>query len=1377
MGIMSSTIRLDNTSGQVADQLVVAAPARPRLEPGSAPPVILRREESGPAPLSFAQERFWFLDQINPGDASSNISRGVRIKGDLKQDLLQRSLQAIVNRHESLRTTFATNQLYAVRDSKPVQLLAANRTLAIPVIDLSHEFVNQREAKARDLAQGAAQRPFDLTLGPLLQATLLRLADREHVLLLSLHRIVCDDSSLQILIEELWAAYSAFANGAAWPILPLQIQYADYAAWQRKLIEEESIKPALDFWRANLQGAPAVIELPTDRPKPPVRTWHGQSVLVDLEKELVEQLRAIGASEDAALAMVLLAALKVVLARHSRQHDLVVGFTIPNRDPAEIKHLVGPLSSLLSLRTSLSGDPTFRELLSRVQSITLEAHAHRSVPFEKLLEELQLERSLSHAPVFQVAFNLDEAHNGSSEAAGVKLEEFEFDDGITRFDLMVDIFESPSQLDCRFRYSTDLFDHATIERLGGHFKSVLEGIVSNPNQRVSALPLLTQPERKQVLVDWNNTETDFAQAQCISQLFERQASLGPSAIAVTFQDQQLTYAELNARANQLARHLRSLGVGPETLVGICIERSLEMVIGLLGILKAGGAYVPLDPAFPNERLAFMMEDAGVSVLLTLAGLSKELPRHQAKIVALDADLAVISRESSENLAAGATSENLAYVIYTSGSTGRPKGTMNTHLGLCNRLLWMQGEYQLTGADRVLQKTPYSFDVSVWEFFWPLITGARLIVARPGGHQDASYLVDIIHEHQITTLHFVPSMLQAFVEEKNVEQCQSVRQVISSGEALTFELQERFFARLKAKLHNLYGPTEASIDVTAWECQRGGGARTVPIGRPIANTQIYVLDEGLKPVPIGVAGELHIGGTGVGRGYLNRPDLTAEKFVPDPFAEGLRLYKTGDLARYLPDGNIEYLGRVDHQVKIRGFRIELGEIEAVLREHSFVRDVAVVARQGKLVAYVVGSAEQLGDGAKLWSELRGFIKAKLPEYMSPAIFVELDALPLTPSGKVDRRALPIPDESRPDLQQAYVGPRDRLEEQLVTLWTNVLQLKSIGVRDNFFELGGHSLLAARLFAQIENRFGKHLPLATLFQSPTIEQLANALRDSGTSKAWSSLVAIQPEGSRPPLFCVHAAGANVLIYRPLSRHLGNDQPVYALQAQGLDGQARPLTRVEDMAALYIKEMRAFQPEGPYFLLGASFGGLAIYEMAQQLLAQDQEVALLAMLNTSCPVYTLAKRMRCHVGHLMQHGPRFYAMEVGKAVKRRLTKQVAEENNASGNSSAPDPEIQKLLEKDSGADESLVRTVVAILAAEGQYVPARQVYPGKITLFWAHDAGRDFEDNRLAWRRIAAGGFDLHVVPGTHTSMREEPNVAVLVEKLKPCLEAAQAQFAAR
>jgi amino acid adenylation domain-containing protein len=1371
MEMMPSTVRRENTSLQGADQLIAVPPTGPRLD---TLPTIPPREESGPVPLSFTQERLWFLEQISPGDASGTISRAIKITGELKHDLVQRALQAIVNRHESLRTTFATNQLYSVRDSKPVQLIAANRTLEIPVIDLSHEPLNQREAKARDLAQSAAQRPFDLTLGPLLRATLFRLGEGEHVLLLSVHRIICDDSSLQILIDELWAAYKAFANEGAWSNVPLHIQYADYALWQRTLIEDES--PAFDFWRANLQGAPTVIELPTDRPRPPVRSWHGESVWVNVENELVESLQTIGAREGATLPIVLLAAFNVVLARHSRQDDLVVGYTVSNCASAETKHLVGPLSSLLSLRTSLSGDPTFPELLSRLQNTTLEAQAH-FVPFEKLLEKLELEPSLSHTPVFQVSFSFQK-NNDPTEAPGLKLQEFEFDDRIARFDLALEIFEDSNHLDCRFRYSTDVFDHPTIARLGTHFKTVLEGIVSNPNRKISVLPLLAPAERKQILVDWNQTATFFPDV-CLHELIAEQGRLRSQATALVYQGEEISYGELERRANQLAHHLQRLGVGPEVLVGICLERTPRMVVALLGVLKAGGAYLPLDPKYPLERLSFMLKDAAVKVLLSEPQLQENLAPLVEHSLCLDEEWERVASESETAVESAVTPDNLAYVIYTSGSTGQPKGVMITHHSLSNYLSWARETYQLSEGAGAALHSSISFDLSVTSLFGPLLSGKCLELLPP--QEQVEELQQALEQgRDYSLVKLTPAHLQLLREQMlKAELGSSARRYVIGGENLEWkELQWWSVVAPQSRFYNEYGPTETVVGCSVYEVTPPVATTdgSVPIGRPIANTEMYILDEALEPVPVGVSGEIYIGGAGLARGYANRPELTAKAFVPNPFsaAAGARLYKTGDLARYQADGNIEYLGRIDNQVKVRGFRIELGEIEAVLRGHSLVQNVAVVVRQGNLLAYVVPSSNHRhSDRGKLWNELRSFLKTKLPEYMSPAIFVALDALPLTPNGKVDRRALPAPDESRRDLEQAYVAPRNQLEEQLAALWANVLQLKSIGIRDNFFELGGNSLLAARLFAQIENRFGKHLPLSTLFRFPTIEQLANSLHDSDTSKPWSSLVAIQPEGSRPPLFCVHAAGANVLIYRPLSRHLGNDQPVYALQAQGLDGRTSPLTTVEDMAALYIEEMRAVQPQGPYFLLGASFGGLVIYEMAQQLLAARQEVALLAMLNTNCPVYTLAKRMRCHLGHLMEYGPRRYATEVSKSVKRRLTGQVIGENNGSRKTNAPDPDIQKLLVNDSGVDESLVRTVTAILAADERYVPARQEYPGKITFFWARDAKSDFEDNRLGWRRLAAGGFDLHVVPGTHTSMREEPYVAELVEKLKPCLENANLQ----
>jgi len=1334
--MMRSTIRQERATLPIEDQLVVA-PTKPHLEPQTVP-AIPPREDRSSAPLSFAQERYWFLEQISPGDVSLNISRAIRLKGDLRQDLLERSLTQIISRHESLRTTFAINQLYAGRDSKPAPMVSANSRLEISVVDIS--------AEPETLARAAAQQPFDLTLGPLLRVTLIKLAPREHVLLLSAHRIVCDEASLQILFAELLSAYSENQRTPQ----PLPIQYADYAAWQRNSIESTD----LEFWRTKLHGAPAVIELPTDRPRPAVRTWHGKSTHLRLDNELVDHLRRIAAGAGSSLDVLLLAALKVVLGRHSRQHDIVVGQKVSNRDHAETKDLVGPISNHLVVRSSLADEPTFLEFLSRVQHNADEALAH-SVPFEKVLEELQLQPGLSHTPVFQVSFQWQ---------TDPGLDDFEFDDGVSRFDLMVEVTERPTHLDCRFRFSTDLFDDDTISRLATHLKIVLEGIASNPNQKISLLPLLAPSELRQIVDEWNRTEVEYRPEPCLHELFEAQVEKTPTAVAVEFEQTKLTYRELNDRANQLAHYLRSAGVGADVLVGVCIERSAELVVALLGILKAGAAYLPLETEYPVERLQFILNDSATPILITQKSLSDKI-RTDARIVCLDEE--EIGNQSRENPGLSVTPENLVYAIYTSGSTGKPKGTLITHRGLSNYLNWAIQAYPVAEGKGAPVHSSIAFDLTVTGLFTPLLVGRTAYVLKES--QGVQSLISALRRGQgqgFSLVKITPAHLELLSHELTREEaarCASA--FIIGGEALTAD-NIKFWqdAAPDTLLVNEYGPTETVVGCCVYTVgKEDQSLRSIPIGRPIANTRLYVLSPQLQPQPVGVPGELYIGGPGLARGYLNRPDLTAHAFVPDPFSTrgGERLYRTGDLARYRADGKLEYLGRIDNQVKVSGFRIELEEIETVLRAHNAVENVAVVARQGKLLAYVVVTPEAQTDVAKLWSELRGFIKTKLPEYMTPGIFVALDSLPVTPNGKVDRRALPNADELRPDLEEPYVGPRDQIEERLAMLWTNVLQLKSIGIRDNFFELGGNSLLAARLFAHIANSFGKHLPLATLFLSPTIEQLANCLRDSDTSKTWSSLVAIQPEGSRPPLFCVHAAGANVLIYRPLSRHLGNDQPVYALQAQGLDGRTRPLTRVEDMAALYIKEMRAVQPEGPYFLLGASFGGLVIYEMAQQLLEQNQHVALLAMLNTDCPVYSFAKRIRCHVGHLMEKGSREYAQGI---VNRRFKGRVSETKNET--TSDLDPEIQKVLAKDSGVDKSLVRTVLAIIAAGEQYAPGR-VYPGKITFFWARDAKRDFEDNRLAWRKLAGAGFDVHVVPGTHTSMREEPQVAELAAQLRNVL----------
>ncbi|MFQ5794231.1 MAG: amino acid adenylation domain-containing protein, partial [Candidatus Bipolaricaulia bacterium] len=1076
--------------------------------------IVPRSRESDTFPLSFGQERLWFLDQLDPSHPVYNESGAIRLQGSVNLAALEQSLNEIVRRHEVLRTTFATV------DGQPVQVIAPALTLSLPVVDLRELPEAEQEAEVRRRVTEEAQRPFDLARGPLMRVTLLRLGKRDHVLLLTIHHIVCDGWSIGILVRELAMLYKAFSTGNPSPLPELPIQYADFAHWQREWLQGEVLESQLSYWKQQLGDDPPVLQLPTDRPRPPVQTFRGATQFFELPKALYESLKALSRREDVTLFMTLLAVFQALLSRYSGQEDIIVGTPIAGRTRAELEALIGFFVNTLVLRSDLSGDPSFRELLGRVRNVTLNAYAHQDLPFEKLVEELQPERSLSHTPLFQVMFQLYNAQMSTLEvdtgttvlelnpfqlynvqmpaleAPEVTLSSLEADTGTTVSDLNLLMVEEAQGLRGWIEYSTDLFDGATIERMLGHFQTLLEGVVADPDRRLSDFPLLTETEQHQLLLEWNDTQADYPQDSCLHQLFEAQVEKTPDAVAVVFEDEQLTYQALNDRANQLAHHLQSMGVGPEVRVGMFMDRSLEMVIGLLGILKAGGAHVPLDPAYPKERLAFMLQDANVPVLLTQQQLLERLPEHSAEVICLDTDWQTIAQQSADNPTSDTTPNHLAYVIYTSGSTGTPKGVMIPHRGICNRLHWMQSAYRLTETDRVLQKTPFSFDVSVWEFFWPLLTGARLVVARPDGHRDNAYLVQLMAEQQITTLHFVPSMLQLFVEEPELEVGYSLKRVICSGEALPIGLQERSFARLDAEteLHNLYGPTEASIDVTCWACERDSQLRTVPIGRPIDNTQIYILDAHLQPVPISVPGELYIGGVSLARGYHGRPALTGERFIPDPFSDepGARLYKTGDLARYRPDGNIEFLGRNDDQVKIRGFRIEPGEIEAVLGEHPAVHEVVVLAREDapgnrRLVAYLVVDQEP----APSTTELRRFLQQKLPEYMVPSAFVVLDALPLTPNGKVDRRALPAPDPTRPELERTFNAPRTSIEERVAGIWTELLGVEQVGVYDNFFELGGHSLLATQVISRVRDTFQVELPLRRLFELPTVAGLAESI----------------------------------------------------------------------------------------------------------------------------------------------------------------------------------------------------------------------------------------------------------------------------------------------
>ena len=903
-------------------------------------------------PLSSTQERLWVLDQLHPRNPAENLAYGLRLTGLVDKGALQAALDAVVQRHEILRTEFR------VVDGSPVQVVLPHGRVVLNAVPLRDLAPHEHEAQLFRVAQQEMQNSFDLSSGPLVRAVLFHLTDRENVLLVICHRIVCDETSLRLLLSELNSFYQARISQDSQSVAKVPLQYHELAA-------QDAVPSAteLALWKQWLEGAPSSIDLPSDRQRPPLQTFRGDHQRMSIEPPLQERLRALSQSHGSTLFTTLLAVFSVLLSRYARQEDLVLGTQVSGRGRPELESLIGPLQNMLALRIDASGDPSFAELLRRVREVGEKAFSHQNVPFESVIRELHLERNMSRHPVFQIAFSKKEP-----APAAVAQTLVEVESATEELDLRVEFAEERNEVFIWFSYNADLFDTATIQRMLGHFRTVLWSAVKDQEVKISRMPLLTETERRQLLVDWNDTRVAYPTDVPLHKLIEDQAEKTPDSIAVIFESKGLTYRELNNRANQLAQFLRKNGVGPDVLVGVCAERSLELVIALLASMKAGGAYVPLDPEYPKDRLETMLQDAHPPVILTQMHLIDRLPDRLARIFCLDRDWPSLESERSENLPANVSGKNLAYAIYTSGSTGKPKGVANVHEGIVNRLLWMQETYKLTGKDRVLQKTPFSFDVSVWEFFWPLLTGAALVVARPGGHRDPAYLVDLIAEQNITTLHFVPSMLSIFLESPGLERCCSVRQIFASGEALPFELQKRFFDRLRAELHNLYGPTEAAVDVTYWACCQDSGRSIVPIGRPIANTQIYILDANLQAVPIGVPGELHIGGIGLARGYLNRPDLTAEKFIPNPFGEtqGSRLYKTGDLARFLADGNIEYLGRMDHQVKLRGFRIELGEIEAVLGEYPGVLQATVVVREDgpghqQLVAYVVPKRKRKNAG--------------------------------------------------------------------------------------------------------------------------------------------------------------------------------------------------------------------------------------------------------------------------------------------------------------------------------------------------------------------------------------------------------------------------------
>ncbi len=1071
------------------------SPAMPSPTEKTAQPSEERTKPTAPATrtalLSFAQQRLWFLDQYEPDNILYNIPEAIRLRGALDVTALERSLNEILKRHESLRTTFT-----AVND-RPVQVINEARDFRLSVVELRNGSPEKNEATVARLTTEEGRKPFNLAEGPLMRIRLLRLAEDDHVLLITMHHIISDGWSIKVLIREVGELYEAYANGreAALPELP--IQYADFAVWQRKWMQGERLEEQLSYWRAQLADAPPLLELPTDRPRPTFKTFHGADVQLSLSKKLSDDIARFSRREGATLFMTLFAVFVTLLYRYSGQRDILVGTAIANRNRAETESLIGFFINTLILRTRLSEQMTFRELLAQVIETALEAYAHQDLPFEKLVEELQPERALSHTPLFQVLFHLQNVVTEGLNLPGLNLSQLGVDTQTAKFDLTLSLAETKEGFFGVLNYNTDLFDDATVRRMARHLERVLETVVANPDEQISRLQLLTESEKQRVLCEWNDTRRDYGKDELLHLAFAKQAALTPDAAAVSFEQTALTYRELNQRANQLGHYLRKMGAGPEVLVGILLDRSTEMLVALLGVLKAGAAYVPLDATSPSKRLSFIIKDAGLSLVLTRKDLKESLAAGDARLVCLDSDWASIAQEDDADFDSEVTAENLAYVVYTSGSTGHPKGVLVEHRQLSNYINGIRERLGLDECSSFAMVQPLSVDGPVTTIYAPLLTGGCVHLISDERVADAQALAIYLHDHQIDYLKIAPSHLATLHQNGDPSKLMPRKVLMIGGEAPRVTFAEELRTLAPCSIFNHYGPTETTVGVTTYqvdETVKDVRSVTLPIGRPLPNVQAYVLDRHMEPVPFGVAGELYIGGKNVSRGYLNSPQLTAERFVPDPFSRsaGARLYSTGDMSRYLADGQLEFLGRRDQQVKVRGFRIELAEIETALREHAAVREAAVAAHADKnsdthLVAYVVLAKDQTPAAG----ELRAFLKEKLPEYMVPYLYLFLDELPRTRHGKVDRLALSRPEGTERELDVPFVAPRNAVEEVLCGIFAEVLSVERVGVNDNFFELGGHSLLATQLVSRVRKSFQPDLALRKIFEAPTVASLAAVL----------------------------------------------------------------------------------------------------------------------------------------------------------------------------------------------------------------------------------------------------------------------------------------------
>lgn len=1339
-----------------------------RRPAAAAADTIPRRQGSGPWPLSYSQELMWLLDQLNPGSNAYNSPDATRLEGPLDVAALRRAIEAVVARNEVLRTT------YDAVDGQPVQVVHPSGPVELIVVDLSGLPSEQRQAELDRYLKAESERTYDLRTDPVLRPSLLRLADEDHVLLLVLHHIAVDGWSKGVMWRELTACYDAFTARREPELPPLPVQYADWAVWHRSWLDAGVLDEQLRYWKEAMAGAPELLELPTDRTRPPVRTGLGERRDVMLDADVLDGLRRLARQENCTLFMAVLAAFGALLGRYSGQDDLVIGTPIAGRNRVEIEDVIGYFMNTVSIRVDLRGDPTFRELLSRLREVTIGAFAHQDVPFERVVSELNPQRDLSRTPLFQVMLVLQNQKRTEFAPAGLVATPVRHERGWAKFDLTVGMGERATGLNTSWEFSTDLFRPATVERMMHHFGVLLEAVLSDPDRPLSTVSLLDPAELHQ-LRGWESGGPAVGADVRLETLVTRRATATPGASALRCGSTTLSYAELEAESNRLARALRSLGVGAQTPVALRVERSHRLVVALLGVLKAGGACLPLDPAYPAERLRFMLADTAAPVLLTTGRTEDldDLDPAAATVVRLE-DLDLRGFEDTPLAPVGGPAD-AAYIIYTSGSTGRPKGVVLEHAGLANHTLAAVDLYRLRADDRMLQFSSPSFDISVEEIFATLVAGGCVVLRSAELPLGGPELVDWLEREAITVLDLPTAFWQEWVGDlthRGLGLPASLRHVVVGGERAVPSVYAawRRLAGDRVGWVNTYGPTEASVVATAYEPPAGWSADggEVPIGRPLPGVTVQVLDPHLRRVPVGISGELFIGGVGLARGYLNAAGPTAERFVADPEDPRRRLYRTGDLVCWQPDGTLRYLGRGDGQIKVRGFRVEPAEIEAALAAHPAVHESAVVLRgaagREQLVAYAV---VRVGQGAEVGAELRSFLTERLPAYLVPAVVVPVASLPLTVNGKLDPARLPEPSLPTP---RDDATPRDDVERRLLAIWRDMLGVDGLGVDDNFFDAGGHSLLAVRTFARVERVFGARLPLATLIAAPTVSALAEVLRDHQPSPTWSSLVPLRAGGSRTPLFLLHEPDGQVICYRHLVRRLGPDQAVYGLQSLGLDGHTQPLTRIDEMAAHYIREIRTVQPHGPYLLGGFCYGGVLAFETAHQLQRSGEEVALVALFDASPygrsdhPGERLRDRARRRAQEFRVAPPEERLGMLPETVARtynRLSRRYrARAVRWFTGRGRPVPRLLRDIE------------LINHMSVQGYRTPD---WHAPVALFVKDNGrGQNVERRRQLWETVTSQ-LDVRVIRGdrvTHLTMLAEPHVVELARDLRTAMDEALA-----